>query len=764
MNGYKLPGVELTDVTDIQTPRPTSSQRVPCIIGTISPYKTVIYEELIKGSGSEILSMYSTGIVAILNAGAQRGLNNIEEGKDISVDKTTGEVTWLTTTENRSVESGVYGLNLFENIIDFSQLEEAMPGFNPTGGYAKVGLDKVASADTGLAPLTSYEFKVNGVAYTITTPDVPVITMQALSTLMHNAVSGDGFLGSFQVYDIVISNATLGAGSSILLEPGDSDDLFSALTDWSSFGDVVAGEDATAGYQEFGLIVNDTDDTGLAAETIYYFKANNKRYHILTGAGVTTYAALVALIDAVITDDDLTCTFETTDISVTSDVTGSSSLVSLGLVDDIQAQNNQLTLRLTTGVVYDYKPGRLEITCTIEGSPYTFGIADDLNAGDRDIVLSGTDSNLNLIKPGIEFTLTSKPPVSDGGRYFVSYTYNRPESDYIYREFTKSEDLKAELGANIPDNTAVMLGCLGFDYFNLSRIGFVPVKQSNQNSDYVEALQKCKNRTVETLAILNSSATVRNAAISHVTERNLPKNGKYRMYYTGAPELTPVGDIETPNSVAYISNSIKNESVVFVNATRGKVYYKDPVTKEDTFTVVDGAFIGAAVGLFRDSFTYPSQNLLRYIVPGIELFSEDFEDYYSDDALIAAGEGSAFLVGLGANNSVLVRDDLTTDNTSVEANNINIVTAKHYIAKDVTLQLDRTFIGSIVTNRPAYKLNIENFMYGLFASYTAGKIIENVAKIEVTLPPKRRDLVKVRYGYYAIYSNKYIEGEYYIAI
>jgi len=765
MNGYKLPGVELTDTTDIQTARPSSSQRIPCVIGTISPFKTILYEELIRSDEEpEVLSMFSTGIVKILNGGSQRGLNNIVENKDITVNKITGEVTWLTTSEARTVKSGVAGLNLFSNIDGFVNFNNTVSGLNATSGFAKVGLDKIGSADSGLVKETEYKFKLNGTEYTITTPDVTVVTVQMVASLMNTAITGEGFSASFQVNDIVVTNLTLGSASSAVLAAGDTADLFAGLSDWTDFGDSTSGANATSGHQELGLNIVGSDNSGLAENTVYYFKVNSKQYHIETSTGVISYNALIGFIAASVAPDNFECTLNSGDIRITNKSTGLTSLVVLASSLPVEAKNNQLKIELTSGIINGAVPGRLKATAIINAVTYTFGIADDVDAGDKTITLSGTNDNLNKLRIGTELTLESLPAVNIGGRYFISYTYNRSEEDYVYQEYTKSDDLKAQLGANVPENSAVMLGCLGFDYFNLPRIGFVPVRESNQNSDYVEALQKCKNRNVQTLGVLNSSGTVRNAVISHVNERNLPKNGKYRMYYTGPSILTPIGDIDTPNSIAATANTIKNEAVAFINATRGKVYYKDPATNEDTFTVVDGSFIGAAIGLYRDSFSYPSQNLLRYTIPGIELFAEDFEDYYSDDALIAAGEGSAFLVGLGANSSILVKDDLTTDNTSVEANNINIVTAKHYIAKDVAFNLDNVFIGSIVTNRPAYKLNIENFLHNLFASYMSAKIIEGIDKIEVTLPPKRRDTVKIKYAYYAIYSHKYIEGEYSISI
>jgi hypothetical protein len=436
----------------------------------------------------------------------------------------------------------------------------------------------------------------------------------------------------------------------------------------------------------------------------------------------------------------------------------------LGVASAVGASNNQLSVVLTTGTIFSRVPGKVSITCTVDTEDLVFGIADGIDPGDSTIILSGDNADLNKLLVGTTLTLVTIPAVAAGGHYFVSYAYNRAEDDYGYKVFNSLDEVKADLGPCIPANQLVMIATLAFEFYGLPSIACIQVPGSNQNSDYVAALQKCKNRDIQTIAQLNSSVSVRAATVTHINERNLAKNGMYRMFYTGAPALTPIGDKYTPVSVAAMATKIKKETVVFVNATRAKFYYTDPISGLTLSTPVDGAFIAAAVAAYRDSYINPAQNLLRYSIPGLELYAEDFENYYTRDALIAAGEGSAFIIGLGTGNTILVKDDLTTDNTNVESNNINIITAKHYIAKDVSLNLDKNFIGSLITNRDAYKITVRNYLTELFKIYKTSKIIEAMGELKVELPTTRRDTVKIGYSYYAVYSHKYVTGEYFIAI
>ncbi len=764
MSGYELPGVTLTDVTDIKTAILSSTQRIPCFIGTASNQKTVVNEQVTRSTSGLVdqLVNYTTGITSVVKAGSQKGLSDIKENVDFSLNYNTGEITWLTNSESRSISSGVYGLELFKSLTTFAAFATATKGTDATSGKQGFGLDIIATADSGLALNTTYTFRVNAVDHSITTPSSgSFVSVATVAELVNTALASTQFTAEFSISDIYIINSVTGSSSTVTLAEGDSgNNLFSSLTGWSAFKTAVTGAVATSGEQSLGLTVVGTDNTGLAASTRYYFKINGVTYSFTTSTGTVTYTDLVTLLNTALSGTTITAALTGSDIVFTNSVTGQASIVTLGYAVAIAASNNRLKVNLSTGLIHKRLSGRCEITCTVNSENLTFGIVDEVIPGDKFIVLSGTNANLNKLTVGTTLTIVTSPSITSGGSYFVSYKYNRPESDYTYKEWTSLDNLKADYGDIIPDNQLVMMATLCFDYFGLPKIATVQVAATNQNSDYIAALAKCKNRKVHTIGLLNSSAVVRSAGISHVAERNLPRNAMYRMYYTGPSSLLPLGDLETTNSICGISSQIKNEAVIFTNCTRAKFYYKDPSTNLDTYTEVDGAFIGAAIGAYRDSYSYPAQTIMRHTVPGLELYAEDYETYYTTDMLKQAGEAGCLLVSLGSENSIFIKDDLTTDNTSVEANNINIVAVKHYIAKDVAGNLDNAFIGTLIIDRDQYKQNVEKYLVTLFSNYVAAKYIEKLDYIDVILPATKKDTVKIKYGYYAVYTLKYIEGEY----
>lgn len=406
------------------------------------------------------------------------------------------------------------------------------------------------------------------------------------------------------------------------------------------------------------------------------------------------------------------------------------------------------------------------------------GLADDLvysDNGIHEIIQIGSQRGLRDYVEGTHFNLTndqvvwtSTGVITVGATYFVSYYYDRPYdpinitnvelNDYRYKEFTNYTDVANDLGDDIPDNPLVMICKIALKYFNVPKVAVVQVRTGSV-SDYTSALELIKYRDVQTVIPLTTNTQVQTLVVSHVTERTLPDNGRYRMSWLGAAIGTPVGDESDPTSLRGLAKNIQNELVVFVNATRAKYYYNDPDTLEELYTVVDGSFIAATLAAYRDSFIYPSTTLLNRSVPGLELYDEDYDDYYSEYQLTLCGGSSVFIVeSLGGVMKVV--DDLTTDNSTVERNNINIITAKHYIAKDVAIQMNRTFKGKLILDGGSYANTVKAFLAIMFATYKKASIIEKVGTITANISPLRRDTVQIFYSYYAVYTHKYTEGTY----
>jgi len=406
------------------------------------------------------------------------------------------------------------------------------------------------------------------------------------------------------------------------------------------------------------------------------------------------------------------------------------------------------------------------------------GLTDSLahtSSGIYTINQVGSQRGLNDFVQGTHFNLvadqivwTSSGVMLAGAIYFVTYYYDRlydplyltdtTKNDYRYKEFTNFTDVVNDLGDDIPSHPLVNIAKIALTYFNVPMIAVVQVR-TGSTSDYAAALDLIKYRDIQTVIPMTTSAAVRTLVINHVTERSLPDNMRMRIAWFGAAAGTPVGSETDYTSLRGIAASIKNELCMFVNATRAKYYYNDPVTRAEMYTVVDGSFIAATLAAFRDSFVYPSTTLLNKTVAGIELYDEDYDDYYSEYQLTLSGGSSVFLSeSLGG--VMRVVDDLTTDNSTIERNNLNVITAKHYIARDVAIQMNRTFKGRLITDASSYTNTVSAYLSSMFTAYKAASIIESLGTIKVVIDPLRRDTIDIHYEYTAVYTNKYIEGTY----
>lgn len=396
------------------------------------------------------------------------------------------------------------------------------------------------------------------------------------------------------------------------------------------------------------------------------------------------------------------------------------------------------------------------------------GLADDLeytSEGIYEVISCGSQAGLSDYVEGTHFNLTgdqivwtSSGIVTIGATYFVTYRYDRPASDYKYKIFYNYEDVLADLGDDLPENPLVMICKLALRFYNIPIVTTVQVPATETLSDYTNALDLIKYRDVQTVCVLTTTSTVQTALRSHVIERSLSTNGRYRIAYMGAATGTIVGSEDNQNSLRGKAVALRNERIIFVNATRAKYYYNDIDTGEEQVTIVNGSFIAAAIAAYRDSLVNPTTTLLNKTISGLELYEEDYDDYYSEYQLTLCGSSSLFLIA-PASGMVKVIDDLTTDNSTVERNNINIITAKDYIAKDVAIQMDRTFKGSLIKNRPAYLGIVLDYLKTLFKTYKANSIIESIGTLKTNIGD-RNDTINIFYSYRSVYTHKNTEGQY----
>ncbi len=630
--------------------------------------------------------------------------------------------------------------------------------------------EAAVAGTNGIAHTAS--ISVDGTPNAISVYGYESLTIGTLITAINADLSGAVASWNTASNSIQVTSSTTGSGSSIAIT---NTNLFSALTNANaSVTTAVPGAVAIAGSQEFGLNVLSTDTTPLLANSRYFFKVNSTEYMILTGGSSPTYNQLVTLIQSEISGDGITATFATSDIKITNNSTGTGNDVEITAGSNNSASKGELTLTLSGAVLYQRLAGKCQVLFTPDNGTtnYVFGVREDISAGATKVTLTGAESQLKLIDQNSDGSanklIFKNNFISSGAKYYVSYTYNREETDYLkYKEFTNFDDLTEDLGYEIPANDLVIIGKIALKTFGIPKIGVIQVPLDNEgnaaNVSYIDALDQIRYRDVQTVCALNTNTNVLSAVKAHVIQCSLPENGRYRIAYFGAAAGTPVGSEEDSGSLKGLAVALKHERCILINATRATHYYVDVDTGEELSTIIDGSVIAAILAAYRDSYASPVTTLLNQTVPMINLFEEDYDDYYSEYYLTEAGTSSCYLVA-PASGLCRVIDDLTTDNSTIEKNNINIITAKDYIAKDVAIQMDRAFKGQLIKDRSAYKDSVQGYLTDLFKQYKANSVIESMGSLSVNLPTTKRDTVEIFYSYYAVYTHKYTVGRFSLAI
>ncbi|MEO0075038.1 MAG: hypothetical protein ABIK31_02885 [candidate division WOR-3 bacterium] len=402
-------------------------------------------------------------------------------------------------------------------------------------------------------------------------------------------------------------------------------------------------------------------------------------------------------------------------------------------------------------------------------------------------VLSNTDNvvvnrvgslvNMDNYFQGIDYTYTSTGEIiwrntssnvpSAGSVFFVDYEYSRPMSDFLktysydsYENFTRDWQFPDD------DFDGNIFVYLAFQIFQISQIVIVPIHPNGTTADYLTALNVIAERNIQDLVVLSTNEDVQVAAAFHVQERSAPENAFYRMYWTGGPATYPLGDSSIPASLIGRKNLLKNKRTIFVNAPRATVRYVNKLG-EFVSKQVDGAFIGGLLVCFYN--TRPNNNpnveALNQTLPGFTLFVSDYDNYYSRKKLIDAGQESLYLLEpVGSIGIPRIVDDLTTDSTTVERQNPNLVRTMDYINTDVANQIRNVFQGRLMVDPNKHMSDILTFLNLLFRQYKNLRFIVNYKDLSVTRSTERADTILINYAWEGLYSHKYTNGTTYLVL
>jgi hypothetical protein len=184
---------------------------------------------------------------------------------------------------------------------------------------------------------------------------------------------------------------------------------------------------------------------------------------------------------------------------------------------------------------------------------------------------------------------------------------------------------------------------------------------------------------------------------------NDPFEKKEQMLWVGAPIGTPIGDIDTPDSLIYLARSslqVPPQSVsqgtrVLVAPTEASktIVLENGISQTVT---LDGSFVAGATSALVNSFTDPAKTILRQNLAGF-----DSIQVYSEPENLMLGNASITWMTQRGDGIYRFEEDITVHTMSEEFQLISATTQKQFVTKLIRREMDANLISIVVPNAAA---------------------------------------------------------------
>jgi hypothetical protein len=210
-----------------------------------------------------------------------------------------------------------------------------------------------------------------------------------------------------------------------------------------------------------------------------------------------------------------------------------------------------------------------------------------------------------------------------------------------------------------------------------------------------------------------------------INRANDPFEQHESLTYVGAPINTPIGSEIEPNSLVFLAkkslavfgNSPAHGTRVMVAHTRATrtIQLEDGSVTEVT---LDGSFVAAAIASLVSSFASPTETILQKQVTSFTTV-----DAYTDqENAILGGAGLVFFRDEG-NGIYRIREDITTDTFSADTKNINHMTQKQFVTRDIRRTMNSAVIATVFPSAGAGVALIQSVLVGRLMSLETSGLI-----------------------------------------
>ncbi|MNM30932.1 Phage tail sheath protein [compost metagenome] len=339
-----------------------------------------------------------------------------------------------------------------------------------------------------------------------------------------------------------------------------------------------------------------------------------------------------------------------------------------------------------------------------------------------------------------------------GSAYYVSYTFKKPEEQFVPKVFYTYDDVVAEYGNYDVTASGKIINSIALGAEIAFLNGTVPIVciQAKSDSDYEmkQAIDKLTRpvlgiENINTVVPLSTSKSIGSHAANHASDMSLPTNGKERMTYLAAEVGESVG---VSSSTA---KSLANERVIYVVPGSVTKDIKDLRTGKSNLRTLPGCYLAVAVaslGLKND----PAEPLTNKSINGFK----DLNQLYTESEMNLMAE-SGCLVMRQTGSVIKVRHGVTTSTVDINSQEITLVQIRDYVIAAARQSLGESYVGNKL--RPTIISDIQSALISLLNQFKGQEVILNYGGINVKRSTEDPRQVDVKFEIEAVYPLNFID-------
>ena len=317
-----------------------------------------------------------------------------------------------------------------------------------------------------------------------------------------------------------------------------------------------------------------------------------------------------------------------------------------------------------------------------------------------------------------------------GQTYYMTAKYLRPESFYNQPIlFLSADDAKTFLAPSTTKNDLYIGAQICWDYA-IQGLFTIQVMDTDDDGvlskdDYKTAINAfLQDKRATDLVVLNSMASLPDQ-LQVINRSSDPFENHECLTYIGAPIGTPIGSEQQVGTLVFLSR--KTLAVFGQNPAHGtrimmaSTRATRTITLDDgssTTVTLDGSFIAAAVAGLVASFGLPTETILLKDITSFDTM----QTYRQEENLLLGGAQLIYFKDMGSG-VYRIYEDVTTDTFSPDTKNLNQMTQKQFVTRDIRRTINGAIIGFVFPSAGAGTATINSTLVSRLSSLASSGFI-----------------------------------------